>query len=51
MPQAQEQRNLLSPALRIEMLDDIIPIAYRAVDRLCAKLERHRGTGALPCAS
>ena len=41
----QKQRTLMGPALRIEVLDDIIVIAKNSVDRLCAKLERYRGTG------
>ena len=35
----------MGPALRIDVLDDIIVIAKQAVDRLCAKLEPYRGTG------
>jgi cytochrome P450 len=41
----QKQRLLMGPALRIDMLDAIIPIAKTAVDRLCAQLEAHRGSG------
>ncbi len=41
----QKQRLLMAPALRVDILDDIIPIAKRAVDRLSAKLEHVRGTG------
>ena len=41
----QKQRNLMGPALRIDVLDDIIVIAKNSVDRLCAKLEKFRGTG------
>eukprot|EP00887_Chlorella_sp_A99_P007491 scaffold2.g7491.t1 len=41
----QKQRLLMAPALRIDMLDAIIPIAKRAVDRLCKRLEFYRGTG------
>lgn len=33
------------PALRTGILDDIIPIAKRAVDRLSLKLEGRRNTG------
>lgn len=40
----QKQRLLMAPALRIDMLDAIIPIAKRAVDRLSTKLESFRGT-------
>ena len=42
----QKQRLLMAPALRVDILDDIIPIAKRAVDRLSARLEAVRGTGA-----
>ena len=35
----------MGPALRIDVLDDIIVIAKDGVDRLCAKLEPLRGTG------
>lgn len=35
----------MAPALRVDMLDAIIPIAKRAVDRLCKRLEFYRGTG------
>jgi len=41
----QKQRLLIGPALRTGILDDIIPIAKRAVDRLTTKLETRRGTG------
>jgi cytochrome P450 len=41
----QKQRLLMAPALRVDILDDIIPIAKRAVDRLGDKLEALRGTG------
>lgn len=41
----QKQRLLMAPALRIDMLDEIVPIAKRATDRLSAKLEQYRGTG------
>lgn len=41
----QKQRLLMAPALRVDILDDIIPIAKRAVDRLSEKLEGVRGTG------
>lgn len=43
----QKQRVLIGPALRVEILDDIIPIAKRAVDRLSAKLEGVRGSAAV----
>ena len=36
----KEQRQRISSALRIEILDDIIAIATRAVDRLSEKLEK-----------
>ena len=39
----REQRQRISSALRGEILDDIIAIATRAVDRLSEKLERVRG--------
>jgi hypothetical protein len=41
----QKQRLLMGPVLRADMLDDIIPIAKRGTDRLCAKLEKIKGTG------
>lgn len=41
----QKQRLLMAPALRVDILDDIIPIAKHAVDRLCDKWEALRGTG------
>ena len=34
----QKQRLLMAPALRIDMLDAILPIAQRAAERLCDKL-------------
>lgn len=40
----QKQRLLMAPALRIDMLDAILPIAFRAVQRLGDKLEDVRGT-------
>jgi len=42
----QKQRSLIGPALRVEILDDIVGIARRAADRLSAKLAPLRGTGA-----
>ena len=39
----QKQRLLMAPALRIDMLDAILPIAKRASDRLSEKLEGLRG--------
>lgn len=39
----QKQRLLMAPALRIDMLDEILPIARRAADRLAEKLEKIRG--------
>lgn len=41
----QKQRLLMAPALRVDILDDIIYIAKKAVDRLSEKLEGLRGTG------
>lgn len=41
----QKQRLLMAPALRVDILDDIIPIAKRAVDRLSEKLRGFKGTG------
>ncbi len=35
----QKQRLLMAPALRIDMLDDILPIAKKAADRLAVKLK------------
>ncbi|PRW33867.1 Cytochrome P450 [Chlorella sorokiniana] len=40
----QKQRLLMAPALRIDMLDAIIPIAKVAVERLCKQMESYRGT-------
>ncbi|KDD76540.1 hypothetical protein H632_c190p3, partial [Helicosporidium sp. ATCC 50920] len=39
----QQQRLLMAPAFRIDMLDAILPISSRAVDRLSARLEAFRG--------
>lgn len=36
----QRQRILMAPALRVDMLDAILPIAQRAADRLATKLEK-----------
>jgi hypothetical protein len=41
----QKQRLLMAPALRVDMLDAIIPITHRAADRLCQKLAPFKGTG------
>lgn len=41
----QDQRKLMGPALRVEVLDDVIAITHRAVDRLSAKLAQHVGSG------
>jgi cytochrome P450 len=41
----QAQRLLMAPALRVDMLDAILPIAQRAANRLAVKLEAARGTG------
>lgn len=38
------QRKVVSSVFRIELLDDIVGISIRAADRLCAKLEKVRGT-------
>lgn len=35
----------MTPTLRVDILDGIVEIAKRAVDRLCEKLEKLRGTG------
>lgn len=40
----QKQRLLMAPALRIDMLDDILPIAKRAADRLAMKLKDVKNT-------
>lgn len=40
----QKQRLLMGPALRLDILDDIIGIAKNATDRLSVKLEKYRGT-------
>ncbi len=40
----QKQRILMAPALRIDMLDAILPISKRAVERMAAKIEKFRGT-------
>ena len=45
LAESQKQRLLIGPALRTGILDDIIPIAKCAVDRLTIKLESKRGTG------
>lgn len=42
----QKQRLLIGPALRVDILDDIVGIARQAADRLSAKLAGMRGTGA-----
>lgn len=39
----QKQRILMAPALRVDMLDAILPIAKRGAQRLSEKLERVRG--------
>jgi hypothetical protein len=41
----QKQRLLIGPALRIDILDDIVGIAKRATDRFSAKLQQYKGTG------
>lgn len=40
-----QQRLLMAPALRVEILSDVVRIAKEAVDRLTEKLEKVRGTG------
>lgn len=40
----RKMRNSISKALRVEILDDIIAIATRATDRLCAKLDAIKGS-------
>jgi hypothetical protein len=41
----QKQRLLMGPALRVDILDDIVDIAQRGAARLADKLEQYRGTG------
>jgi hypothetical protein len=41
----QKQRLLIGPALRVDILDDIIGIAKRAADRFSDKWARYKGTG------
>lgn len=41
----QKQRLLMGPALRVDVLDDIISIAKRATDRFSEKFETLRGSG------
>jgi len=41
----QEQRLLMAPVLRIDLLETVIPIAKRALSRLTVKLEEIRGSG------
>lgn len=41
----QKQRLLIGPALRTDILDDIVPIARSATQRLIKKIEVHRGSG------
>jgi hypothetical protein len=38
----QKQRLLMGPALRVDILDDIVGIAQRCANRLADKLEQHR---------
>lgn len=38
----QKQRLLMGPALRVDILDDIVGIAQRCADRLADKLEQYR---------
>lgn len=41
----QKQRLLIGPALRVDILDDIVGIAKRSTDRLTRKLETMAGSG------
>jgi cytochrome P450 len=41
----QQQRLLIGPALRLEILDDVVTISKAAVDRLSAKLAEAKSTG------
>jgi beta-ring hydroxylase len=41
----RRQRQRISQALRMEILDDVVDISTRAVNRLSEKLEKIRGTG------
>ena len=41
----QEQRLLMAPALRVDLLHVVLPVAHEACDRLAEKLQRMRGTG------
>lgn len=41
----QKQRLLMGPALRVDILDDIVDIAQRGATRLADKLEQYKGTG------
>ncbi len=41
----KRQRDLISPAFRVEILEDTARIAKEAADRLSEKLEKVRGTG------
>eukprot|EP00123_Amoebidium_parasiticum_P010284 comp20006_c0_seq1/m.24492 comp20006_c0_seq1/g.24492 ORF comp20006_c0_seq1/g.24492 comp20006_c0_seq1/m.24492 type:complete len:527 (-) comp20006_c0_seq1:146-1726(-) len=41
----RKQRTLLSHAFRVNILEDTMQVAKKAVDRLSRKLEAHRGTG------
>jgi hypothetical protein len=47
----QKQRMLMGPALRIDILDDIVGIAQRCADRLADKLEAYRCAAAAGHAS
>ena len=42
----QKQRLLMAPALRVDMLDAIIPIAKNATDRLTKRLQQYKNTAA-----
>jgi cytochrome P450 len=41
----QQQRLLIGPALRMDILDKVVGVAKAATDRLSDKLMRMRGTG------
>jgi cytochrome P450 len=41
----QQQRLLIGPALRVDILGEVPGIAMRAAGRLCSRLEEARGTG------
>jgi hypothetical protein len=45
----QKQRLLMGPALRVDILDDIVGIAQRSAARLADKLEAYRWVGVWSC--